>query len=115
MTADNDDTPGGFDPDFGKKGFARHLFRLRFRDLKLTQRQFASRYGLGYPTIRALEQGETKPTPAIRLIIAAIASDPQWMADVATNMHAQCRCGQVSGVGCCSRKSRDKPRAADYR
>lgn len=25
-----------FDPDFGKDGFARHLFRLRFRRLKLT-------------------------------------------------------------------------------
>lgn len=30
-----------FDPDFGKAGFARHLLRLRFRDLKLSQRAFA--------------------------------------------------------------------------
>lgn len=28
-------TPKIFDPDFGKDGFARHLFRLRFRRLKL--------------------------------------------------------------------------------
>ncbi|WP_207212385.1 helix-turn-helix domain-containing protein [Sphingobium cupriresistens] len=68
-----------FDPDRGLDGFALMLFRLRFRELKLSQRAFAQRYGLGYPTIRDLEQGATKPTPAIRLIVAAIARDPKGM------------------------------------
>lgn len=91
-----------FDHDMGKVGFARHLFRLRFRDLKLTQRQFAARYGLGYPTIRDLEQGETQPTPAMRLIIAAIASDPDWMADVAKFAGTRCQCSELEGIGCCA-------------
>lgn len=72
-----------FDPDMGKTGFARHLFRLRFRQLKLSQRAFAERFGLGYPTIRDLEQGVTQPTPAMRLIVAAIARDPAGMMEAA--------------------------------
>lgn len=72
-----------FDPDMGKTGFARHLFRLRFRRLKLSQRAFAERFGLGYPTIRDLEQGVTQPTPAMRLIVAAIARDPGGMEEAA--------------------------------
>lgn len=72
-----------FDPDMGKTGFARHLFRLRFRQLKLSQRAFAERFGLGYPTIRDLEQGVTQPTPAMRLIVAAIARDPGGMEEAA--------------------------------
>ncbi|KKW89417.1 helix-turn-helix domain-containing protein [Sphingobium chungbukense] len=97
-----------FDPDMGKTGFARHLFRLRFRDLKLTQREFAARYGLGYPTIRALEQGETKPTPAIRLIVAAIARDPEWMADTARSLGGRCQCGELENIGCCSIELREQ-------
>lgn len=72
-----------FDPDMGKTGFARHLFRLRFRRLKLSQRAFAERFGLGYPSIRDLEQGVTQPTPAMRLIVAAIARDPAGMEEAA--------------------------------
>jgi DNA-binding transcriptional regulator YiaG len=72
-----------FDPDMGKTGFARDLFRLRFRELGLSQRAFAARFGLGYPTIRDLEQGVTKPTPAMRLIVAAIERDPGGMAETA--------------------------------
>lgn len=90
MTFDPDDTggkqggePEPFDPDRGLEGFARDLFRLRFRKLKLSQRAFAQRYGLGYPTIRDLEQGVTKPTPAMRLIVAAIARDPNGMEEAA--------------------------------
>lgn len=71
--------PKPFDPDRGLDGFARDLFRLRFRKLKLSQRAFAQRFGLGFPTIRDLEQGVTKPTPAMRLIVAAIARDPEGM------------------------------------
>lgn len=79
MNAANDDTPA-FDEGLGRKGFARCLFLLRFRRLRLSQRAFADRYGLGYPSIRDLEQGVTKPTPAMRLIVAAISRDPHGMA-----------------------------------
>lgn len=115
MNAANDDGTTAFDPDFGKTGFARHLFRLRFRDLKLTQKQFAARYGLGYPTIKALEQGTTQPTPAIRLIVAAIACDPEWMADVANNVSAPCQCGELERLGCCLKELQDRFNAADNR
>ncbi|WP_099185216.1 helix-turn-helix domain-containing protein [Sphingobium fuliginis] len=74
----------------------------------MTQRQFAARYGLGYPTIRALEQGETKPTPAIRLIVAAIARDPDWMAEVARMTGDQCQCGDLGNIGCCSVEMRKR-------
>lgn len=59
-----------FDPDFGKAGYARHLFRLRFRHLNLTQRAFAERFGLSYSLVRDAEQGAA-PTRALRLIVAA--------------------------------------------
>ncbi|SEQ47963.1 helix-turn-helix domain-containing protein [Sphingobium sp. YR768] len=78
-----------FDPDRGKVGFARDLFRLRFRKLKLSQRAFAARYGLGFPAIRDLEQGVTKPTPAMRLIVAAIERDPNGMAEAARDAQAK--------------------------
>lgn len=79
-----------FDSDFGKQGFARDLFQLRFRTLKLSQRAFAERFGLGYPTIRDLEQGVTQPTPAMRLIVAAIARDPSGMMEAARMAKADC-------------------------
>lgn len=79
-----------FDSDFGKQGFARDLFRLRFRTLKLSQRAFAERFGLGYPTIRDLEQGVTQPTPAMRLIVAAIVRDPAGMEEAARMAKADC-------------------------
>lgn len=72
-----------FDPDFGKAGFARRLMRLRFRDLHLSQRAFADRFGLGYSTVRDLEQGKREPTGAIRVLIEAIADDPGRMARMA--------------------------------
>lgn len=81
-----------FDPDFGKEGFARHLFRLRFRRLHLSQKAFAKRYGLGYPTIRDLEQGRTQPTRAMRLIVAAITRDPDGMAEAARLAAIPCTC-----------------------
>ncbi|WP_197423651.1 DNA-binding transcriptional regulator [Novosphingobium sp. CCH12-A3] len=67
-----------FNPDFGKTGFARHLFRLRFRDLKLSQRAFAERFGLSYSVVRDAEQG-AKPTRALRVIVAAIGANPAFM------------------------------------
>jgi len=35
-----------FDPDFRKQGFARDLFRLRFRRLRIGQPAFTARFGL---------------------------------------------------------------------
>jgi len=116
MMADSDNTvseqsartmPGGlkkpesFDPDFGKTGFARHLFRLRFRRLKLSQRAFAKRYGLGYACVRDLEQAATQPTPSMRLIIAAIARDPKGMEASAKLAAMPCSCAD-GRYGCCA-------------
>ncbi len=65
-----------FDPDFGKTGFPRRLLRLRFRRLKLTQRQFCDRFGFRLGMLKDLEQGRVKPLPATRLLIAVIELDP---------------------------------------
>lgn len=71
-----------FDPDFGKDGFARHLFRLRFRRLELSQRAFSELFALSYSVVRDAEQG-ARPTPSLRLIVAAIALDPAFMTSAA--------------------------------
>lgn len=62
--------------------FSQDLIGLR-RRLGLTQLGFAERYSLGQRTIRDLEQGVSNPTPAMRLIVAAIERDPAFMAAVA--------------------------------
>lgn len=90
-----------FDPDFGKAGFARHLLRLRFRDLKLSQRAFAERFGLSYSVVRDAEQGAT-PTRALRLIVAAIAHDPAFMEAVARLADAPCTCAEGDAYRCCA-------------
>ena len=89
-----------FDPDFGKSGFARHLFRLRFRRLKLSQRQFSERFALSYSVVRDAEQG-ARPTPSLRLIVAAIAYDPAFMAGAAANARRPCACGVGEPYNCC--------------
>ena len=81
-----------FDPDFGKQGFALHLFRLRFRRLKLSQRQFANRFGIGFSTVRDVEQGQTAPTKALRVLVEAIARDPAGMAKAAQMVGHDCEC-----------------------
>lgn len=91
-----------FDPDFGKTGFARHLFRLRFRDLKLSQRAFAERFGLSYSVVRDAEQGAT-PTRALRLIVAAIASNPNGMEAAARHALELCTCGEGDPYQSCAR------------
>lgn len=91
----------GFDPDFRKVGFARHLFRLRFRDLKLSQRAFAERFGLSYSVVRDAEQGAT-PSRALRVIVAAIAADPAFMGRAARLAHEPCQCGQGDAYRCCA-------------
>jgi hypothetical protein len=90
----------GFDPDFGKTGFARHLFRLRFRDLKLTQRAFAERFGLSYSVVRDAEQG-AMPLRALRVIVAAIASDPATMETAGRLAMMPCRCEERNAYHCC--------------
>lgn len=90
-----------FDPDFGKTGFARHLFRLRFRQLKVSQRQFAERFGLSYSVIRDAEQG-ARPTPLLRLVVAAIARDPMWMEAASRQAQAECQCGAIDSYTCCA-------------
>lgn len=90
-----------FDPDFGKSGFARHLFRLRFRGLKLTQRQFCERFGLTYSVVRDAEQGAT-PTRALRAIVAAIALDPVFMEKAARAADFPCTCEEGDAYRCCA-------------
>lgn len=68
-----------FDPDFGKVGFARDLFRLRFRRLRIDQPTFAARYGLSFGTVRDQEQARHKPSKAMRVLVAAIEMDPKLM------------------------------------
>lgn len=90
--------PTGFDPDFGKSGFARHLFRLRFRHIKLSQRAFADRFGLSYSVVRDAEQG-ARSTPLLRL---AIADNPERMALIAKQAKQVCRCGDCDPYACCA-------------
>jgi hypothetical protein len=89
------------DPDFGKTGFARHLFRLRFRHIKLSQRAFAEQFGLSYSVVRDAEQG-ARPTPSLRLIVAAIADDPKRMAAIAQLAALPCQCGDGDPYTCCA-------------
>lgn len=90
-----------FDPDFGKVGFARHLFRLRFRRLKLSQREFAERFGLSYSVIRDAEQG-ARPTQSLRLIVAAIARDPAFMEEAAKSAQRPCACDDIGEYDSCA-------------
>lgn len=89
-----------FDPDFGKTGFARHLFRLRFRRLKLSQREFSHRFGLSYSVVRDAEQG-ARPTASLRLIVAAIARDPAFVAAAASDARRPCTCADAEPYACC--------------
>jgi len=90
-----------FDPDFGKAGFARHLFRLRFRDLKLSQRAFAERFGLAYSVVRDAEQG-AKPSGALRVIVAAIACNPDLIEAAGRLAARPCGCGEGDAYRCCA-------------
>lgn len=66
----------GFDPDFGKQGFARDLFRLRFRRLRIDQPTFAARFGLSFGMVKDQEQSRVKPSRAFKVLAAAIELDP---------------------------------------
>ena len=77
-----------FDPDYGKTGFARRLFRLRFYKLNLTQEAFAVRFGLSVGMIRDVEQGRSQPSRALRVLIEAIAMAPARVAVAALRASA---------------------------
>ncbi len=68
-----------FDPDFGKTGFARDLFRLRFRRLRIEQPAFAARFGLTFGMVKDQEQARAKPSKAFKVLVAAIELDPDLM------------------------------------
>jgi DNA-binding transcriptional regulator YiaG len=65
-----------FDPTFGKRGLALRSLEIRFRMLRLTQRQFAAKYGIGLGALRDLEQMRGISSCAGRTLIEAIALDP---------------------------------------
>lgn len=69
------------------------LWRLRGH-LGLTQREFAARFGLTYGNVRDTEQGRVSPLPAMRVLIAAIEGDPEFMARVASADRPQGISGQ---------------------
>lgn len=64
-----------FDPDFGKTGFARDLFRLRFRSLRIDQPSFAERFGLTFGMVKDQEQARFEPSRAFKVLVAAIELD----------------------------------------
>lgn len=72
-----------YDPDCGKTGFARDLFRLRFWRLKLAQGPFAERFGLTKGAVKDQEQARAAPSRAMRVLVAAIEMDPAFMARAA--------------------------------
>jgi hypothetical protein len=74
MTRDN---RMAFDPDFGKQGFARDLFRLRFRRLRIDQPTFAARFGVSFGMVKDQEQARVKPSRAFKVLAAAIELDPE--------------------------------------
>jgi hypothetical protein len=81
-----------FDPDFGKTAFARRLFRLRFRQLKISQAKFASRFGLTLGCVKDQEQARHAPHPALRILVEAIALDPALVekaAELASSRDAE--------------------------
>jgi hypothetical protein len=72
----NDEPQSSFDPDLGKTGFARDLFRLRFRELRVNQRRFAERFGLAFGNVKDVEQARRRPGTALKVLVAAIELDP---------------------------------------
>ena len=60
------------------------MFRL-LRRLKVGQAVFASRYRIPLRTLQEWERGEREPDPdpAAKILLAAIAADPEFMARAA--------------------------------
>jgi DNA-binding transcriptional regulator YiaG len=78
-----------FDPDFGKTGFARDLFRLRFRRLRIDQPTFAKRFGLSFGAVKDQEQSRCRPSRALKVLVAAIEMDPELMERAAREADAR--------------------------
>lgn len=58
------------------------------RKLKLTQSEFAQRFGLPTATIQNWEQGRTKPDAPARLLLAVIARHPDVVEERARRLSA---------------------------
>lgn len=68
-----------FDSDFGKIGFARDLFRLRFRKMRMDQSTFAKRFGLTLGMVKDQEQARVAPSRAFKVLVAAIEMDAAFI------------------------------------
>lgn len=68
--------------DGGQK-FGRYLLDLRKGRLKITRDRFAKKFGLTLGTVQNCEQERHEPSPAMRVLIAAIELDPEFMARAA--------------------------------
>lgn len=67
----------------GDTKFARDLAALRFNRLRLTQVEFAHRFGLSPGGVRNAEQARFSPHSALLVLVAAIELDPTLMAKAA--------------------------------
>ncbi len=65
-------TPAGEQPANTKPVARVKLLRAR---LRLTQEQFANRYGIPLPALRDWEEGRAEPDQAVESYIAAIEAD----------------------------------------
>ncbi len=98
-----------FDPDFGKVGFARDLFRLRFRTLRVDQPTFAARFGLTFGMVKDQEQARHTPSAAFKVLVAAIEMDPNLIERAARE--AEQRWPGKDEVGGCPAISRNDAHA----
>ena len=62
-----------------RERFAKSLTSLR-RELKLSQREFAERYGLDLASLRNWEQRRTEPDKAVQSYLNAISQEPDRIA-----------------------------------
>lgn len=66
-----------------KQDFAHDLVMLRSGRLRYSQKRFAWKFGLTLGTVKNCEQERHNPSPAMRVLIAAIDLDPTFMAAAA--------------------------------
>ncbi|WP_180542460.1 helix-turn-helix domain-containing protein [Nevskia soli] len=64
----------------GKRG-ASDVRQVRMK-MKLSQAQFATRFGLPPATLRNWEQGRSQPDAPTRVLLAVIAKHPEIVEDV---------------------------------
>lgn len=58
---------------------AAAIYSLCWKTLGLSQRGFSDRFGIPYATLQNIEQGRGSPKQLARLVLAAIALDPELM------------------------------------